>query len=248
MKKMLIALLVSSVAFTAMARYGIYSIVMNGQYLDMRDDGGKYIYNGEVEETFPFVYATDGKLEGFIVEDEYDGEYFLFFKEEGKWMQVPISVSQQLWYTNISIYKESGQHWKSREKGMVSMVLYMDLGDMYLQVTLLGNYSSSEKSRGKDVSSWKYDLIAQGAGQGEMTLGDMYAVTDMAMVDKGAYTTGVVVTDARLRYNNKVSHKVDDVYDDVMDGEGSETEAIAAVEDWLEKWLGGDAEPDLSDD
>ena len=232
MKKLLIALLVSGIATSAMARYGIYPVKLNGKFIEGKEDSAKYIYNGEVEEMWNGPKLGYGKLRGYLVEDEELDDAWIFTKEDGEWMQIPVSFDVD-WYEKLINEKSNEDHYKWSEKGMVTVWLYADLGDdVELWVNMIGSYKYSESENGE--YKWQMALVAKGAGEGEQ-------YDDLLDED-----VGVAVKYAKIKFNNKASHKMSDAYYEEYDAtEGDEEAAVAAAEGWLADFLGGESDPEL---
>lgn len=233
MKKLLIALLVSGIVTSAMARYGYYDFRISGKFLEVANlDGGKYFYNGELDETFPKVVKRQGGVRFVIIEDEELGEQFVFFKDdEGVWEQDDANFSWDIYWENVIKESVNGEY-KYSEKGVISLEVWFDMGDVYIDCNLIGNHAFSSHENGE--FEWKWALQGNGAGIG------------WAPVDEIGEYTGIAIRKARIKYNNKLSHMMSDAYYNELDAtEGDEAAAVAAAEEWLAARLGGMAEPDL---
>jgi hypothetical protein len=235
MKKLLVALLITGIAASAMARYGVYQLQLKGSFFESLPDKGKYIENGSVEETFPALRRVTDQLRAILIDDESLDEQFLFIPEDGVWMQVDTDLDYDIWYANQINEQYNESRYKWMEKGVVSIYMDVYLGDAYVSVNLLGNYQYSEQVNGD--YSWQYALQAQGSGLGWQP------------VDGMEETTGIAVDRARIRYDNRRSHLMSDAYYDELGSEGgSEASAVDAAEDWLEEFLGGTSDPQLPEE
>lgn len=233
MKKLIVALFAISIAATAMARYGVYQVQLKGSFFDSQPDKGKYIENGSVEEIFPALKRSSGKLTAVLIDDEDLEEQFLFVEDDGVWMQVDTELDYDIWYANQINDQFNESSYKYMEKGVVSIFMQFDLDDTYLSANLLGTFTYSEQGKEGADDTWKYALQAQGAGLGWQP------------VDGVEETGGISVDKAKLKYDNNRSHEMSDAYYNVIDNAGSEAEAVAAAEDWLAELLGGEATPEL---
>jgi len=232
MKKLLIVLFSLSIAATSMARYGIYPVMVKGSFIQGIPDAGKYIYNGELDSIFPAPAKGKGIVKGFLVEDEWVGDAWVFFlNDEGNWSQVEADW-EVYWYEQFVSEISNEIQYKLTEKGMVSIYLEFGFEGVELHAVMNGKYAYSEEEDSSG-SSWKYALSAKGAGDG--------IIED----DPLESLVGLSVDSAKLKYNDAASHQMTDAYESVIDAEGTEGAAVAAASAWLAAFLGDGAEPEL---
>jgi hypothetical protein len=233
MKKVIVVLLAFGLAVaTAMARYGVYEVKLSGKTLDAKPDGAKYIHNGEVVDTWPKVFRTGRSIKVIIIDDEELNDQFVFYKDDGEWMQDWAEIDYDLYWNNFMKETSSEDMYKYSEKGLVSLELEIEMGPAYIECHLIGPHAYSEQENGE--FQWKYSLNAQGSGIGWLP------------VDEIEEYSGVAVKSAKIKFNNKRSHQMSDVYYDEYDAtEGDEEAAVTAVENWLAEFLGGSISPDL---
>lgn len=231
MRKLFITLVATGLAATAMARFDVYNYKVGGYMLQLRPDKGVEIINGE-KSRMDGVAKRTGSMWGYIIHDELGGAgpTFLYINK-GEYAQGTANLTPFFEIDNKYVEMSNGST-HTAAVGLANYAVNVSLDGTSFTTIFIGKYSEVIE----DGDYLKYQLSAKGSGFGIDGSGDLTGLSGQR----------IVVKDARLKYNQKLSDLMWKAFV-AAGGETNEAAGVAAAVDVINKLINRAAHIDNAD-